>query len=149
MLFLFCKKKTSYVMRISDWSSDVSSSDLAETLTGRLIEAEIGECLPQIEIGLAGADDAERATFAIDDDAVDAVGARECGRRRQAQIDELVFFDQRRLVLLQIEAVGRQRVIARQLVYAMRIGKPDRRGQIQRIGDALEARKSTRLNSSH
>src|SRR3546814_2192059 len=100
-------------MRISDWSSDVCSSDLrplffddqqravilrerdqllaihrpdqarlvdadAETRTGRLIEAEIGECLTQIEIRLAGADDAERATFAIDDDAVDAVG--EIGR---------------------------------------------------------------------
>src|SRR3546814_3216198 len=73
----------------------------AETRTGRLIEAEIGECLTQIEIRLAGADDAARATFAIDDDAVDAVGARECGRRRQAPIDELVFFDQRRMALLQ------------------------------------------------
>src|SRR3546814_6235111 len=27
-LFLFCKQKTAYEMRISDWSSDVCSSDL-------------------------------------------------------------------------------------------------------------------------
>src|SRR3546814_8885702 len=28
LLFLFCKQKTAYGMRISDWSSDVGSSDL-------------------------------------------------------------------------------------------------------------------------
>src|SRR3546814_3700731 len=32
MLFVFCfKQKTAYEMRISDWSSDVCSSDLEET----------------------------------------------------------------------------------------------------------------------
>src|SRR3546814_2837529 len=30
MLFLFFKQKTAYEMRISDWSSDVCSSDLKE-----------------------------------------------------------------------------------------------------------------------
>src|SRR3546814_10546191 len=30
MLFLFFKQKTAYEMRISDWSSDVCSSDLVE-----------------------------------------------------------------------------------------------------------------------
>src|SRR3546814_16100678 len=30
MLFFFFKQKTAYEMRISDWSSDVCSSDLAE-----------------------------------------------------------------------------------------------------------------------
>src|SRR3546814_1195614 len=29
VLFFFCKQKTAYEMRISDWSSDVCSSDLA------------------------------------------------------------------------------------------------------------------------
>src|SRR3546814_6199622 len=28
-MFFFCKQKTAYEMRISDWSSDVCSSDLA------------------------------------------------------------------------------------------------------------------------
>src|SRR3546814_5859780 len=28
MMFFFCKQKTAYEMRISDWSSDVCSSDL-------------------------------------------------------------------------------------------------------------------------
>src|SRR3546814_3828104 len=29
-VFFFCKQKTAYEMRISDWSSDVCSSDLAD-----------------------------------------------------------------------------------------------------------------------
>src|SRR3546814_10899932 len=31
MMFFFFKQKTAYEMRISDWSSDVCSSDLAES----------------------------------------------------------------------------------------------------------------------
>src|SRR3546814_6510180 len=30
ILFFFCKQKTAYEMRISDWSSDVCSSDLGD-----------------------------------------------------------------------------------------------------------------------
>src|SRR3546814_1480468 len=30
-LFVFCKQKTAYEMRISDWSSDVCSSDLVRS----------------------------------------------------------------------------------------------------------------------
>src|SRR3546814_11472334 len=44
-LFVFFKQKTAYEMRISDWSSDVCSSDLARVLivdpaTGAIREAE-------------------------------------------------------------------------------------------------------------
>src|SRR3546814_5242562 len=34
MVFLFFKQKTAYEMRISDWSSDVCSSDLSENSRG-------------------------------------------------------------------------------------------------------------------
>src|SRR3546814_9863786 len=34
VLFFFFKQKTAYEMRISDWSSDVCSSDLAEQAKG-------------------------------------------------------------------------------------------------------------------
>src|SRR3546814_1739591 len=34
MIFFFFKQKTAYEMRISDWSSDVCSSDLGATLPG-------------------------------------------------------------------------------------------------------------------
>src|SRR3546814_3785009 len=39
--FIFCEQKTAYEMRISDWSSDVCSSDL---LAG-LVLGEVGQCL--------------------------------------------------------------------------------------------------------
>src|SRR3546814_9158147 len=35
LLFFFFKQKTAYEMRISDWSSDVCSSDLGSRLEGR------------------------------------------------------------------------------------------------------------------
>src|SRR3546814_6986300 len=40
-VFFFCKQKTAYEMRISDWSSDVCSSDLDQIVAGeaRLHEA--------------------------------------------------------------------------------------------------------------
>src|SRR3546814_1957308 len=37
MLFFFFKQKTAYEMRISDWSSDVCSSDLGTVRSGRLL----------------------------------------------------------------------------------------------------------------
>src|SRR3546814_4704635 len=37
--FFFFKQKTAYEMRISDWSSDVCSSDLAQT------QSRVGRCL--------------------------------------------------------------------------------------------------------
>src|SRR3546814_3810383 len=44
LIFFFFKQKTAYEMRISDWSSDVCSSDLADaldldTLAGALLAA--------------------------------------------------------------------------------------------------------------
>src|SRR3546814_7301427 len=48
MLFFF-KQKTAYEMRISDWSSDVCSSDLPSTLSCQLeraVRISTGNCLP-------------------------------------------------------------------------------------------------------
>src|SRR3546814_17207721 len=39
MFFFFFKQKTAYEMRISDWSSDVCSSDLTEGRSGRTEQA--------------------------------------------------------------------------------------------------------------
>src|SRR3546814_3076732 len=36
LLFFFFKQKTAYEMRISDWSSDVCSSDLSKSLDGKV-----------------------------------------------------------------------------------------------------------------
>src|SRR3546814_17844083 len=43
VLFFFCKQKTAYEMRISDWSSDVCSSDLRRRASRR----EAGQHLPR------------------------------------------------------------------------------------------------------
>src|SRR3546814_20700178 len=45
--FFFFKQKTAYEMRISDWSSDVCSSDLEDDLTRRH-GAPVGTTLPRI-----------------------------------------------------------------------------------------------------
>src|SRR3546814_2591454 len=47
LCFFFYKQKTAYDMRISDWSSDVCSSDLGNTLSG---------CLPAYPRGFLGND---------------------------------------------------------------------------------------------
>src|SRR3546814_9121990 len=36
-MFFFCKQKTAYELRISDWSSDVCSSDLAKVQPATLV----------------------------------------------------------------------------------------------------------------
>src|SRR3546814_11224816 len=62
-IFFFFKQKTAYEMRISDWSSDVCSSDLAETGVGRIIgglepavvEAEaLGRAILQVKLAIVG-----------------------------------------------------------------------------------------------
>src|SRR3546814_7005676 len=50
-MFFFCKQKTAYEMRISDWSSDVCSSDLDQVhgrFAGRVVlaHADLGSGQP-------------------------------------------------------------------------------------------------------
>src|SRR3546814_9042800 len=42
-MFFFCKQKTAYEMRISDWSSDVCSSDLAILTAIEIVENHLDE----------------------------------------------------------------------------------------------------------
>src|SRR3546814_15628006 len=61
MCFFFCKQKTAYEMRISDWSSDVCSSDLldavvpvegeGESVEGLLVPRHQGQELVVVEAG--------------------------------------------------------------------------------------------------
>src|SRR3546814_3709201 len=51
ILFFFFKQKTAYEMRISDWSSDVCSSDLR--IDHRTLEAQGIDLEPQHKIGPA------------------------------------------------------------------------------------------------
>src|SRR3546814_1535129 len=53
LLFVFCKQKTAYELRISDWSSDVCSSDLreADPVTQA---ADVGHALAAVQARAAG-----------------------------------------------------------------------------------------------
>src|SRR3546814_21163642 len=52
MTFFFFKQKTAYEMRISDWSSDVCSSDLGSVAYTASIEGQVGQAgiLRQIQV---------------------------------------------------------------------------------------------------
>src|SRR3546814_7010709 len=56
--FFFFKQKTAYEMRISDWSSDVCSSDLEETVEFDMLHAVPPQVAPQFvaDSQLANAD---------------------------------------------------------------------------------------------
>src|SRR3546814_4186001 len=65
-VFFFFKQNTAYEMRISDWSSDVCSSDLPTAAPGRGGQPEIAaqlapvlEVLPEQLAGQAGGDRSE------------------------------------------------------------------------------------------
>src|SRR3546814_993807 len=72
MLFLFFKQKTAYEMRISDWSSDVCSSDLTaedeELHAGPYEEAVFGDPLDLFTegIGRKGRRAVDQAVFCLD-----------------------------------------------------------------------------------
>src|SRR3546814_4906091 len=86
LLFFFCKQKTAYEMRISDWSSDVCSADLeAERLEAERVEAERLEAaraavekIPAVDVD---ADAEEPAVAAI------VAGARATTRDPDAAFD--------------------------------------------------------------
>src|SRR3546814_7642096 len=52
-VFFFFKQKTAYEMRISDWSSDVCSSDLQAAAEGRRID--LAKCSERGRDGVTGA----------------------------------------------------------------------------------------------
>src|SRR3546814_1576250 len=55
-MFFFFKQKTAYEMRISDWSSDVCSSDLLALILPRaaLAAAAGGDTVPQVTLATPG-----------------------------------------------------------------------------------------------
>src|SRR3546814_2557728 len=55
VLFFFFKQKTAYEMRISDWSSDVCSSDLIEdaAVASGLIHEAVAFGIPDARLGAA------------------------------------------------------------------------------------------------
>src|SRR3546814_3714833 len=125
-VFFFFKQKTAYEMRISDWSSDVCSSDLLDRVLGQVRHAVHG---------------------VVDADAVPVDG----GRLRQLVLEvhedllALARADRRPGRDAVVEPGARRRLAGWQ---KLRLAGPG--GEEARLGRLREGdRKSTRLNSSH
>src|SRR3546814_7981117 len=72
-VFFFFKQKTAYEMRISDWSSDVCSSDLQPFHLRDVAEDEMAVAVAPVEVS--------RTDFGIDDQhALRMAGADKIGR---------------------------------------------------------------------
>src|SRR3546814_1279139 len=134
MCYFFFKEKTAYEVRISDWSSDVCSSDLAERVDDRGKRGarwKVARCAPRIIVGTVALQRQQQIVHETLEIAVVAFerepGDPDCRR---------------------IEAVAPLRQQAR---FAVARGRMDERQAI--VEDALQPakqdRKSTRLNSSH
>src|SRR3546814_20915329 len=82
-MFFFFKQKTAYEMRISDWSSDVCSSDLVQVAT---------RSLPQLACRATGLTGPTAARFSTHHGLIARVGMR-CGHRADivAQFSKLFF----------------------------------------------------------
>src|SRR3546814_3325279 len=77
-VFFFFKQKTAYEMRISDWSSDVCSSDLVEI--GELLELR-GARLADDRARLAGQPVHGQENLGVDADGAAEIGRASCRER--------------------------------------------------------------------
>ena len=86
----------------------------AEVGAGARVEVEVFQRLQHVEVGLAGGDDAEARVRRIDDDAVDAVGARERLRGLHRVLVQAHLLVHRRIGPADVEAAARHLEILRQ-----------------------------------
>src|SRR3546814_7967966 len=92
-VFVF-KQKTAYEMRISDWSSDVCSSDLEELAVDALILDAVSDRPArrvrriELAVGIARAEAQSRRPLARIDDAIGAARAVARGRDRLEHVVE-------------------------------------------------------------
>src|SRR3546814_13809835 len=72
MFFFFCKQKTAYEMRISDWSSDVCSSDLVDSGTSHfsVVDADGNAvaCTETINLGFGSLVGVDEFGFILNDE---------------------------------------------------------------------------------
>src|SRR3546814_4367591 len=135
VFFFFYKQKTAYEMRISDWSSDVCSSDLFRF--GARIEATRNP--PPLPHAIAT--EMHRG----------ATAARGHGERHARACDTGTAGGKRSLACLGPRAIGKQPPAAAAIVSGMDLESPCHRIAKQPAALAFkhQDRKSTRLNSSH
>ncbi len=117
----------------------------AERFGVAVADAEIGHCLPQIEIGLAGGDDTEPRRLAVEHDAVERIGAGEGGDRRHLRTEQPTLRLHRRIGPADVEPVRRHLEIGRNHDSDARRVAVDRSGAFHRLRDRLEADPATRV----
>src|SRR3546814_1503356 len=131
--FFFYKQETAYDMRISDWSSDVCSSDLPSA------KRETGDGGEEWAVKILG-------EIAGTDPAADQRGQHEARARLDA-VAAGVALRLKRLAIAIVAAVersdGEDRAFGPHLIFGRQFG-----GGEGAVAEALD-RKSTRLNSSH
>src|SRR3546814_4191284 len=81
MLFFFFKQKTAYEMRISDWSSDVCSSDLLAAPSSKVMADIVAEAFPDGEVTIVeGGVEAATALLACPFNHIFYIGNNTVGR---------------------------------------------------------------------
>src|SRR3546814_5052991 len=167
LLFFFFKQKTAYEMRISDWSSDVCSSDLLQAPRdgsrgkgavearpqepdgggdARLVAGEAAEGDQGLSVG-------RRVRLGVDEDARHLEGQRiaeatadqvqhEVEGRRGAAAGEAAAVDDEA-----VRAHCDLRKARGEVLEVLPMGR--RRAAVEKAGAGEQDRKSTRLNSSH
>src|SRR3546814_1748229 len=136
VFFFFFKQKTAYELRISDWSSDVCSADLASDQVGKLAGQAIAGMDGVADVRPVEARDDQAVTrdAELDEDVV--AGVMVCGGGQREAGNVRKFVQQRAQ-----QAIVRAEIMA-PFGNAMRLVNREE-------GDLRGDRKSTRLNSSH
>src|SRR3546814_1242620 len=117
MVVFFFKQKTAYEMRISDWSSDVCSSDLRAARQAE-IEADLHDVLPS-------------AAGRGEGGAVLRIGVERIGQTQETIV--AIVQDLRRRAAVIGEHIGK---IARVEILLRRSVRGKRRGNVEQIGRA-------------
>ena len=107
----------------------------ADAAAGLVVEAEVGERLARVVVGLARGDDAEAVVRALDDVVVEAVGAHVGERRVPLVVHQPRFLLERRVGPADVQAAGRHlEVLGQDDVDPVRIDRDARR----RLDDLLD-----------
>ena len=119
----------------------------ADLAAGVVVEAEVGERLARIEIGLARTHDPEARVRAVDHVVIELVRAHISEHRVELVIEQPRFLRERRVGPADVQAVGRHREIGRQHdLHAVRIDD-DRRRRLDHIGHCLHADPQARITA--
>ena len=89
-----------------------ADTNLCSTL---LVDSQVIQCLPHIEIGLARSNNAETRIGRVDDNTIELVGTAIGKRSIEFEMQQALFLYQRRIGPANVEAIRRQLKINRNL----------------------------------